>query len=103
MAAIKYTKELTDKIVAEYAENSDTSLLAEKYDLPERSVIAKLASLGVYKKKVYTDKQGNAPVKKEIYVEKIANILKIDLELAESLTKVNKFILKRLLEELSPE
>lgn len=100
MSSIKYTKELTDKIVAEYQNGATAEDLGAKYDLPVRSIIAKLSSLGIYKKKVYTDKQGNPPIKKEFYVEKIANALEIDLDLAESLTKVNKVILKRILEKL---
>lgn len=98
---IKYTKELTDKLVAEYNLGATAADLAEKYDLPERSIIAKLSSMGVYKKKTYTDKQGNPPIKKEFYVEKIANALEIDLDLAESLTKVNKVLLKRILDKLT--
>jgi hypothetical protein len=74
--------------------------LGAKFDIPPRSIIAKLASLGIYKKKEYRDKQGNAPIKKEFYVEKIAEALDLDLDLAESLTKVNKVILKLILTKL---
>lgn len=100
MAIVKYTKELTDALSKEYQQGATPAQLAEKFALPERSIIAKLSNLGIYRKKTYTDKQGNPPVKKEFYVEKIANALEIDLDLAESLTKVNKVILKRILEKL---
>jgi hypothetical protein len=50
----------------------------------------------VYKRKEYTNKQGEAPVKKEEYVERIAILLDTNVELLESLEKVNKNVLKML-------
>ena len=75
--------------------------LALEFDVPERSIIAKLSSLGVYSKKKYLDKQGNIPVKKEEYIERIAKLLETNVELLESLEKVNKNVLKMLEEALS--
>lgn len=69
--------------------------------VPERSVIAKLASLGVYKKKAYVNKQGSIPIKKEIYIEKIAGLLDVDMDLLSSLEKVNKSVLVMILDRLS--
>jgi hypothetical protein len=48
----------------------------------------------VYKKKVYLTKRGETPVKKAEYIERIAILLDKDLELLESLEKVNKGILE---------
>ena len=74
--------------------------------MPERSVIAKLSSLGVYKKKNYTNKRGEVPVKKSVHIENIAKLLNMDLELCESLEKVNKLVLvaiERALSDPKPE
>lgn len=71
-------------------------ILAEEFNVPTRSVIAKLSSLGLYKRKEYRDKQGNVPVRKGEYVERIAALLNTNVELLESLEKVNKNVLKLL-------
>jgi hypothetical protein len=98
---MKYDNETTKKLVADYASGVSVALLAEQLDVPERSIIAKLASLGVYKKKEYLNKQGEPPIKKEEYVERIANLLKVNVELLESLEKVNKNVLKMLEDALT--
>lgn len=96
---MKYTKEITEKIVADYqsgqtAEQIATSLSEEAGEVvPERSVIAKLSSLGVYKKREYLTKRGEVPVKKEEYIERIARLLDVNAEILESLEKVNKSVL----------
>jgi len=61
--------------------------------VPERSIIAKLSTLGVYKKKQYLTKRGEVPIRKSAYIEKIAQILECDVETLESLEKVNKNVL----------
>ena len=67
--------------------------LAEGLGVPERSVIAKLSSLGVYKKKEYLTKRGEVPVKKDEYIERIAKLLQVNSDMLESLEKVNKSVL----------
>jgi hypothetical protein len=76
-------------------------ILADEFSVPRRSIIAKLSSLGLYKRKGYTDKRGNLPIKKERYVEMIAEALDKDVCLLESLEKVNKSVLKLILEALA--
>lgn len=98
---MKYTNEITLKLVNDYNAGVSTMDLALQLDVPERSVVAKLASLGVYKKKEYMDKRGEKPVKKEEYVERIARLLDTNVELLESLEKVNKNVLKMLEDALS--
>lgn len=108
--SMKYTNEQSKELAATYIQllqadppvdqDAEIDALAAKYETTRRSIIAKLSSLGVYRKKNYTDKQGNPPVKKEEYVEKIAKCLNMDLELLESLSKVNKNILKLILARL---
>lgn len=90
---MKYTKEITDKMIADYQNEVSVDDIAAGLDVPVRSVIAKLSSLGVYKKKQYTNKRGELPVKKEEYIERIGALLDVNLDLLESLEKVNKNVL----------
>lgn len=96
---MKYTNDITLKLSAEYLAGATVTELATKLSLehnelvPDRSVIAKLSSLGVYKKKEYVTKRGEVPVKKEEYIERIAVLLDVNAETLESLEKVNKGIL----------
>jgi hypothetical protein len=91
---MKYTKEITDKLIADYRSGVPVHDIASTLDVPERSVIAKLSSLGVYTKKSYVNKRGETPVKKSEHIERIAELLDVDEELLESLEKVNKTVLK---------
>ena len=93
---MKYTQEILTKMVADYAAGKLAPQIAKELSaltgtvVPERSVIAKLSSLGVYKRKEYTNKRGDPPIRKEEYIERIANLLDIDIDLMESLEKVTK-------------
>lgn len=97
---MKYTKENTDQIINLYRGGTAIGEIASQFGVPERSVIAKLSSLGVYQKKSYLNKRGEVPVKKEVYLEKIAEQLDCDLEVLESLEKCNKNVLKMILQAL---
>ena len=90
---MKYTKEISDRLVQEYTAGTSVEMLAQELQVPSRSIIAKLSSLGVYKRKQYVNKRGEPPRKKSEYIEKIAQLLNLDLELCESLEKVNKIVL----------
>lgn len=98
-----YTPEITAKLIADYQNDVTVENIAKELDVPVRSVIAKLSSLGVYKKKQYLTKRGSLPVKKAEYIERIAKLLDINLELLESLEKVNKSILELIATRLSAE
>ena len=97
---MKYTPELTSQLVAAYKEGNKPEALSALFTLqqgeevPTRSIIAKLSSLGVYKKKEYVTKRGETPVKKEEYIERIAALLDVNAEILESLEKVNKSVLQ---------
>jgi hypothetical protein len=91
---MKYTKEITDRIIADYKAKVPVKDIALAIDVPERSVIAKLSSLGVYEKKTYVNKRGELPVKKSEHIDRIAELLEVDPETLESLEKVNKAVLK---------
>ena len=98
---MKYTKEITDRLVQDYRAKVPVQQIAQQLNVPERSIIAKLSSLGVYEKKQYLNKRGEPPVKKSEYIEQIAQLLNTDLELLESLEKVNKGVLKLIQDKLS--
>lgn len=91
---MKYTKEITDRIIQQYKDKVPVKQIATDIDVPERSVIAKLSSLGVYEKKTYVNKRGELPVKKSQHIERIAELLDVNSEVLESLEKVNKQVLK---------
>ena len=91
---MKYTKEITDKLILDYRAGVAVAEISAELNVPERSVIAKLSSLGVYVKKSYVNKRGETPVKKSEHIERIAELLQVDEELLESLEKVNKTVLK---------
>lgn len=86
----KYTSEITEKLVQDYKSGVTPDILAKELGTTERSVIAKLSCLGVYKRKEYVTKRGEAPVKKEAYIDRISELLEIDSALLESLEKVTK-------------
>lgn len=90
---MKYTNESTKQLIADYQAGVTVPELAEQFQVPERSIIAKLSSLGVYQKKQYLNKRGEVPTKKAEHIERIAELLDCDLELLESLEKVNKQVL----------
>ena len=98
---MKYTKEIIDRMVQDYQSQVPVAQIATQLQLPERSIIAKLSSLGVYQKKTYTNKRGEIPVKKSEHIERIATLLDCDLELLESLEKVNKVVLRLIESRLS--
>ena len=104
--AMKYTKEITDKLVNEYKSGVTVQTLAQQLEVPERSIIAKLSSLGCYQKKTYLNKRGELPVKKAEHIEQLAKLLQVESERLESLEKVNKLVLQLLIrrfQELSAE
>lgn len=96
----KYTPDVEKLITEAYLNNTPVEDIAADLEVPVRSVISKLSSLGVYKKKVYLTKRGETPVKKSEYIERIAIALDMDLELLESLEKVNKALLMVISERL---
>jgi hypothetical protein len=101
ITVMKYTQETTEQLRLDYLQGIAVSALAEGLGVPERSVIAKLSSLGVYKKKEYLTKRGELPVKKEEYIERIARLLEVNSDMLESLDKVNKSVLALLEKRLT--
>jgi len=99
---VKYTQEITKKLIDQYQSGTEVGAIAAMMTIehgepiPERSIIAKLSSLGVYKKKEYLTKRGEVPIKKEEYIERIAQLLDVSAEILESPEKVNKSVLQLL-------
>ena len=106
---MKYDKEITQKLIADYEsgktvpELSAMMTLQHGEEVPQRSIIAKLSSLGVYRKKEYLTKRGEVPIKKEEYIERIAKLLDVNAEILESLEKVNKSVLALIEKKLTPD
>ena len=91
-----YTNEVIIDITAKYtaAPTAETvAILAKELEVSDRSVIAKLSSLGIYVKKQYVNKRGDLPVSKEVYIARIAELLDIDICMMESLEKTTKQLL----------
>ena len=74
---VNYTAEQTAKMVADYAEGVTVEAIAETLGKTVRSVVAKLSREGVYKKKTYTTKTGEAVVKKDAWADYIGQALGI--------------------------
>ncbi len=101
---MRYTQEICDKIVEQYQQGVTPQEIADQLQVPERSIIAKLSSLGVYQRKQYLNKRGEVPRKKEELIERIGVLLNCNLDLLESLEKANKsvlLLLERALEQKS--
>ena len=90
---MRYTQEITDRMVQQYKQQVPVQQIATELDVPERSIIAKLSSLGVYNKKPYLNKRGEPPVKKSDQIQRLATLLDVDTQQLESLEKVNKTVL----------
>jgi hypothetical protein len=74
--------------------------LAAMFDTSERSIISTLSCMGIYQKKVYRDKRGNLPIKKEEHIDTLAGLLDVPAETVESLAKANKKVLVLLINAL---
>lgn len=96
-----YTNEVTAKLVEDFKAGVPTTVLADQLGVSERSVIAKLSSMKLYTKKPYTDKRGEIPVRKDSYVDMIADQLEVNPEIMESLGKANKSVLKMIYDALA--
>jgi len=90
---MKYSKEETQLLIESFAKGLTVPELCLMFEVPERSIIAKLSSLGLYTRKSYLTKQGEPPVKKEEYLQRIAELLGVSCDILESLEKANKSVL----------
>lgn len=100
---MRYTKEICDRMVQDYQSGVGAEQIALQLEVPVRSVIAKLSSLGVYQRRGYLNKRGEVPVRKSAYIDQLAQLLQCAPEQLESLEKVNKTVLVMLLRKLDPK
>ena len=99
--AINYTPEQTAQIVSDYQTGVSVEQIAQSMGKTARSIIAKLSREGVYKKKEYVTKNGNAPVKKDTLADKIGALCDLTEAEMESVAKANKTALAKILAKLS--
>lgn len=101
----KYTKEQEHFIIDTYLATPTTETvdyLAKQLNVPVRSIIAKLSGLGVYKRKVYTTKSGEPPIKKAELADALGAQLQLqDFEI-EQLEKLSKALLIKLIDITRP-
>lgn len=98
---VNYTPEQTLKMVADYQAGVTVETIAQALGKTVRSVVAKLSREGVYKRKEYKTKTGEAVVKKDAHADAIGAILRLPENDIESLTKANKSALKAIFEALA--
>ena len=98
---VNYTAEQTLKMVADYTSGVSVEQIAESLGKTVRSVVAKLSREGVYQKKTYTTKTGEAVVKKDAHADAIGAILGLAENEIESLTKANKSALAKIFTALA--
>jgi hypothetical protein len=94
-----YTKEITEKVIKEYQNDPSKETverLAEVVGVSTKSIIGKLSREGVYQRKVYLSKTGEAPVTKAEIVNSIADALGLEVESLSGLEKSPKTALKNL-------
>jgi flavoprotein len=99
--AVNYTPEQTLNLLAAYAAGTSVETLAAELGKTVRSVVAKLSREGVYQKKTYVSKTGEAVVKKDALADKMAEVFGLTEAEADSLTKANKTALKKILDKMA--
>ncbi len=101
---VNYTAEQTAEMLKAYAElpTADTvEALAVKFGKTVRSVVAKLSREGVYQKKQYVSKSGEAVQKKDSMADAIGAILGMTEAECDSLAKANKTALDKIFKALA--
>lgn len=101
---VNYTAEQTSALVEAYKANPTTETVeafAVKFGKTVRSVVAKLSREGVYQKKEYKTKTGEAVQKKEGYADAIGAVLNMTEAEMESLSKANKTALEKIFKALA--
>lgn len=100
---VNYTPEQTAKLVGDYQAGVTVEAIAQALGKSVRSIVAKLSREGVYKKKTYTTKTGEAVVKKDAWADYIGDALGLTEADTESLTKANKTALAKIADFIKAE
>jgi hypothetical protein len=87
---VNYTEAQTLKLVADYKAGVSVEEIAQAMGKSVRSIVAKLSREGVYEKKAYVNKQGEAPIKKDAVADFIGEALGLSEADTDSLAKANK-------------
>ena len=101
--AVNYTAEQEARAIEAYTASptaETVEALAIEFGKSVRSVVAKLSRAGIYKKKEYKTKAGEAVVKKDEAADKIGALLNMAENDVDSLTKANKTALKMIVAAL---
>ena len=101
---VNYTAEQTAEMVKAYSElptQATVEALAEKMGKTVRSIVAKLSREGVYQKKQYVTKTGEAVQKKDGLADAIGAVLGLTEAEADSLAKANKTALEKIFKALA--
>lgn len=101
--AVNYTAEQAARVIADYQAGVTVEQIASALGKSVRSVVAKLSREGVYQKKTYKTKTGEAVVKKDAFADFIAEELGLSEADAESLTKANKTALAKIADFIRAE
>ncbi|NDC69199.1 MAG: hypothetical protein EBZ64_12745 [Betaproteobacteria bacterium] len=88
--AVNYTAEQTAKIIADYQAGVAVESIAQAMGKTVRSIVAKLSREKVYIAKSYVNKNGEAPIKKDVHADFIGAALNLSENDIDSLTKANK-------------
>lgn len=98
-----YTQKVTEHLIDLWVnQGMPIEDIALELGTKKRGVIAKLCSLGLYKRQQYISKSGEVPIKKAEYLERLAILLGVEMYQIESLEKASKGTLKILVEALDP-
>lgn len=97
---MKYSNELLEEIKKDLETMTPQEIAANR-DISERSLIAKLSSMGLYKKQPYLTKMGTPSIRKSELVDQIAELTGEDSEALDSLEKCNKRVLELLIKHLT--
>jgi len=99
--AVNYTAEQTAAMVEDFKSGVSVETLAHNLGKSVRSVIAKLSREKVYVAKVYVNKSGVKPEKKDAVADGIGAVLGLTESEVESLTKANKTALAKIFSALA--
>lgn len=102
---VNYTPEQTASVIEQYLSGVTVETIATALGKSTRSIVAKLSrelkgTENEYKAKTYKTKTGEAVAKKDDLADKIGELLGASANDTDSLTKVNKTMLKLILDRL---
>ena len=101
MGSVKYTPEIIEQLKGYLEEGKTIDEMVELTNISKSSLVSKLSSMGLYKKKPYLTKMGTPSVRKSELVDQLALLMGEPPEKLESLEKCNKSVLELLIFHLT--